>query len=108
MLWCHHQYSQTFVVSHTFTAVSHFEGLEFVRRVYGSGLAMKLATEQKIAKEQDMLARAPGLESSSLYGDIVSGKDTTIQFSDFLSLPEYRPSVPKENPHVVMERRLGV
>lgn len=91
-----------------YAAASRFEGLEFVRHVYGSGLAMRLATEQKIAREQDILARAPGLESSNLYGEIVSGQDTNIQFSDFLSLPEYRPSVPKENPHSVMERRLGM
>ena len=69
---------------------------------------MRLATEHKIAREQDMLARAPGLESSNLYGEIVSGRDTTIDFSDFLSLPEHRPTLPSENPHLVMERRLGM
>lgn len=89
-------------------AASGFEGLEFVRHVYGSGLAMRLATEQKIAREQDMLARAPGLESSNLYGEIVSGQDTKLQFSDFLSLPEFRPTLPMENPHMVMERRLNM
>ena len=69
---------------------------------------MRLATEQKIAREHDMEARAPGLESSNLFGEIVSGRDTKIDFSDFLGLPENRPSVSKENPHAVMEHRLGM
>ena len=88
------------------TAASPFCNLEFVRHVYGSGLAMRLATEQKIAREQDMAARAPGLESSNLFEEIVSGRDTTIDFSDFLALPQHRPSAPMENPHVLTERRL--
>ena len=69
---------------------------------------MRLATEQKIAREQDMEARAPGLESCNLFGEIVSGRDTTIDFADFLSLPEHRPGVSKENPHSVTEHRLGM
>ena len=69
---------------------------------------MRLATEQKIAREQDFAARAPGLESSNLFGEIVSGRDTTIDFADFLSLPEHRPSMPLENPHAMTERRLGM
>lgn len=90
------------------TAAQPFGSLEFVRHVYGSGLAMRLATEQKIAREQEFLARAPGLEASNLYGEIVSGKDTTIDFGDFLSLPENRPNIPMEKPHDVVERRLGM
>lgn len=69
---------------------------------------MRLATEQKIAREQDLSARAPGLESSNLFGEIVSGRDKTIDFSDFLALSEHRPSAPMENPHLVTERRLGM
>lgn len=69
---------------------------------------MRLATEQKVAREQDMMARAPGLESSNLFGEIVSGRDTTLDFADFLSLPENRPNVTMENPHLVTERRLGL
>lgn len=82
--------------------------LNFVRSVYGSGLAMRLATEQKIAREQNLEARAPGLESSNLFGEIVSGRDTTIDFADYLSLPQNRPMVVKENPHAVIEHRLGM
>lgn len=90
------------------TAASPFCNLEFVRHVYGSGLAMRLATEQKIAREQDLASRAPGLESSNLFEEIVSGRDTTIDFSDYLALPQHRPAAPMENPHVLTERRLGM
>ncbi|CAB9512586.1 expressed unknown protein [Seminavis robusta] len=89
-------------------AANPYGSLEFVRHVYGSGLAMRLATEQKMAREQDVMARAPGLETSGLFGEIISGRDTTIDFSDYLSLPQYRPLAPVENPHFVMERRLGM
>lgn len=80
--------------------------LEHVRHVYGSGLAMVLATEQKIAIQQERMAH--GLPSSNLYRDIVSGTDVQLDFSDFLTLPENQPGLPKENPHKVMEYQLGM
>ena len=73
----------------------------------GSGLAMRLATEQKIAMQQEM-ATPPALMSSNLYRETVTGDDTKIDFSDFLSLPQNQPNVGKEDPHGVMERRLGM
>jgi len=85
-----------------------FQNLEHVRRMYGSGLALRLATEQKLAAEQDRDARASGLPTSGLYRDIVSGRDVQIDFADFLSLPEYRPDLPKANPHKAMEHQLGM
>lgn len=85
-----------------------FHNLEHVRRMYGSGLAMRLATEQKLAYEQDCHARAAGLPSSNLYREVVTGSDVELDFKDFLSLPEYRPDVTKENPHKVMEHQLGM
>merc|ERR1712232_534583 len=90
-------------------ATNPFKDLEHVRHVYGSGLAMRLATEQKIAREQEVLARGPGLPTSNLYRDIVTGTDTTIGFEDFLSFPETRPTVPMgtDNPHRVLERQMG-
>ena len=68
---------------------------------------MRLATEQKMAREE---ARAPGLESSGLYGDIISGRDTTLDFSDYLSLPQNRPTFVNNEkiPHAVMEHQLGM
>jgi hypothetical protein len=84
-----------------YSSTSH---LEHVRHVYGSGLAMILATEQKIAMQQERMAH--GLPSSHLYRDVVSGTDVQLDFADFLSLPEYQPDAPKENPHKLMERQL--
>lgn len=84
-----------------------FESLEYVRHVYGSGLAMRLATEQKIANQQDDLTplSRPG---NNLYREIVSGQDLQLDFGDFLSLPEHRPEMVKETPHAFMERKLGM
>ena len=74
--------------------------LSFVRHVYGSGLAMKLAIEQKIAAQHEHTSTAPGIPSSGLYGDIVTGNDTTLEFRDFLALPENQPEFNAEVPHV--------
>jgi hypothetical protein len=78
--------------------------VQFARHVYGSGLAMRLATERKMAAEH--VRGAAGLPTSGLYGDIVSGNDAKLDFGDFLSLPEYRPDLAKENPHATMEHQL--
>lgn len=86
---------------------NHTSELEFVRHVYGSGLAMVLATEQKIARQQDQKAVFPG--STNLYRDTVTGNDVQLDFADFLSLPQNRPDFVKhEDPHRVMERQLGM
>lgn len=84
-----------------------FESLEYVRSVYGSGLAMRLATEQKIAAQQEDLTplSAGGV---NLYREIVTGQDVQLEFGDFLSLPEHRPEMTKETPHAFMERKLGM
>jgi hypothetical protein len=78
--------------------------VDFARHVYGSGLAMRLATEQRLSG--DDTRGAAGLPQSNIYRDIVSGNDTKLDFADFLSLPEYRPDVAKTNPHAVMEHKL--
>lgn len=82
-----------------------FESLEYVRSVYGSGLAMRLATEQKIATQQDDVTP---LTKTNLYREIVAGTDVQLEFGDFLSLPEHRPDMVKETPHAFMERKLGM
>jgi hypothetical protein len=87
-------------------AVSNTSHLDHVRHIYGSGLAMVLATEQKIALQQDRMAA--GLPSSQLYRDVVSGTDVQLDFTNYLSLPEYQPDITKENPHKSMERQLGM
>lgn len=84
-----------------------FESLEYVRHVYGSGLAMRLATEQKIANQQDDLTPLTSTKNN-LYREIVTGQDVQLDFSDYLSLPEHRPDLIKETPHAFMERKLGM
>ena len=79
-----------------------------VRRLYGSGLAMTLATERKIASEIGIRGVA-GLPSSNLMNEIFTGNDMKFQFEDFLSLPEHRPlHLKQDNPHTAMERQLGM
>ena len=84
---------------------------EEVRRLYGSGFAMKLATERRIANQLTVGSIGGGIPSSNnVMGDILSGRDTHIGFEDTLGLPEYRPIVNKvhEDPHMMMERKLGM
>lgn len=92
-----------------------YRNIGFARHVYGSGLAMVLATEQKIANEERQQNRIIGLHrggsiasNNSVYGDIVTGQDVNLEFTDYLSMPEYQPDLPKQNPHTAMERALGM
>jgi Proteasome maturation factor UMP1 len=84
----------------------------FARHVYGSGLAMVLATEQKLAEQEHQQQRMTGLHrgglSSGVFGDIVTGQDLTIDFTDYLSMSINQPDAPKHNPHLAMERSLGM
>ena len=96
------------------TSKSSFMGTkeeEEVRRLYGSGFAMKLATERRLASQMTVGSIGGGIPSSNnVMGDIISGRDMHIGFEDTLGLPEYRPVMNKthEDPHMVMERKLGM
>ncbi len=84
---------------------------EEVRRLYGSGFAMKLTTERRMANALGMNSIGGGIPSSTnLMNDILTGRDQTIGFDDTLGLPEYRPLFNKtqEDPHLAMERQLGM
>jgi len=85
---------------------------EEVRRLYGSGFAMKLATERRMANEMGTVGSiAGGIPSTTnLMHDISCGKDQQIGFNDTLGLPEYRPVMNKvhDDPHMMMERKLGM
>mmetsp|Transcript_497 Transcript_497/g.1021 ORF Transcript_497/g.1021 Transcript_497/m.1021 type:complete len:91 (-) Transcript_497:219-491(-) len=84
---------------------------EEVRRLYGSAFAMKLATERRIASQTTIGSIGGGIPSSNnVMGDILSGRDMHIGFEDTLGLPEFRPTINKmhEDPHMVMERQLGM
>jgi len=85
---------------------------EEVRRLYGSGFAMKLATERRMANEMGTVGSiAGGIPSTTnLMHDILTGNDQQIGFNDTLGLPEYRPVMNKvhDDPHLMMERKLGM
>jgi hypothetical protein len=85
---------------------------EEVRRLYGSGFAMKLATERRMASELGSINSIGGgiPSSTNLMSEIWSGRDQTIGFEDTLGLPENRPIFNKasEDLHMAMERRLGL
>lgn len=84
-----------------------FDDLTFVRHVYGPGLAMTLALEQKTALHEHA-SRGVHRSSPGLYGEIVTGRDSILDFSDFLSLPQHRPDLKKPKSHIVMERQLNM
>ena len=90
---------------------------EEVRRLYGSGFAMKLATERRLA--QNMMAGSISIgggtvlssaSTSNLMTDILTGRDQQIGFEDTLGLPEFRPTFNRaqEDPHLAMEQTLGL
>lgn len=80
-----------------------YKDLSFIRSMYGSGMAMELAAERQMARQE----KAMGLSQiGAIYEDIVSGTDTSVQFADFMSLPDNRPELPKSVLHVSMERQL--
>jgi len=81
--------------------------LDSVRRLYGSGLAMRLVTERKLAK--DAVRRLPGLPDSRTMLEVVTGDDLSIDFGDFLGVAGNRVDMPfAHGPHNAMEARLGI
>jgi Proteasome maturation factor UMP1 len=107
-----------------------YRDLATVRHVYGSALAMILATERSTAMQQAQMNQFHGrgnvgtssatasLASASLYGEITQGNDVDLQFEDFLGLPQDRPDMASASgggggpmsvlPHTIMERQLGM
>jgi hypothetical protein len=84
--------------------------LDAVRRLYGSGLAMRLATERRLASSVG--GRLPGLDahpdSRAMY-ETLTGDDMTIGFGDFLNVRKNRPEGGgggERVPHDAMESRL--
>jgi proteasome maturation protein len=56
--------------------------LDTVRRMHGSHLAMRLATERETMSR---IRRLPGLQSSNIALQTLMGTDETVEFSDFLN-----------------------
>ena len=88
--------------------------LDAIRRLYGSGLAMRLATERQMALKVG--GRLPGLDahpdSRAMY-ETLTGDDVSIGFGDYLNLRRNRPEGGDfggafDVPHTSMEHKLGL
>ena len=79
--------------------------LDNVRRMYGSHMAMRLATERQTFKKNN---RMPGLKTSSIHYDIVMGQDTQINFSDYLNDPMTRTEGLNLPIQDIMEYKLNI
>ena len=82
---------------------------EEVRHLYGSGFAMVLATERRMAHDSCSMTPA-GIPTSNVMMDILTGNDMKMGFEDVLNLPTNRPMLLRhqEDLHAVMERKLGM
>ena len=89
--------------------------LDAVRRLYGSGLAMTLATERRMAA--GVGGRLPGLDAhppSRAALDTLTGDDLALDFGDVMGAPSDRPEgsgaggAAEAGPHAAVERRLGL
>lgn len=82
---------------------------EEIRYLYGSGFAMRLATERRVAQDSCNVVAA-GIPTSNMMHEILMGTDMKLGFEDVLNLPSNRPIVLRhqEDPHAIMERKLGM
>lgn len=87
-------------------AARGFLDLDGVRRLYGSGLAMRLATERQLASQT--ATRLPGMPESNLDMEIVTGNDVMLDFEDVLGRPEDAPIAFVKDSHSAMQRKMGL
>jgi len=89
--------------------------LDSIRRLYGSALAMRLTTERTLASKVG--GRLPGFDAhpnSNTLLDSLTGNDESIEFKDFLNVPQVRAqngtsgAHSGHGPHQLMERKLGL
>ncbi|KAG0019530.1 hypothetical protein BGZ80_005661 [Entomortierella chlamydospora] len=78
--------------------------MNLARNLYGMHAPIKMAMERSLV----IKARGPSMlpHRSNLGLDILMGKDETIDFEDFLNVPEM--STDFVDPHTVMERQIGL
>ena len=79
--------------------------LDNVRRMYGSHMAMRLATERQTFNRNN---RMPGLRTSSIHHDILMGTDTVIDFKDYLNDPMTRTEGLPLPIQDIMENKLNI
>ncbi|CAO3574683.1 unnamed protein product [Mortierella alpina] len=78
--------------------------MNMARNMYGMHAPIKMAMERSLV----IKARGPSMlpRRSNLGLDILNGKDETIDFEDFLNVPEM--STDMVDVHTVMEHQLGL
>ena len=81
------------------------EKLVNAKNMYGTHMAMRLASERQHFSRQHRLF---GLPSSRVGLDSVTGEGLQIDFSDYLNVPHMRAEAPQMALHDVMEVKLNL
>ena len=79
--------------------------IDRIRKTYGIHMAMRIATEESVFGRA---RRLPGLPSSSVLYDTVTGNGTKIEFKDFLDDPSTRATAPVVSFHRQTELKHGL
>eukprot|EP00815_Leptocylindrus_aporus_P012534 CAMPEP_0116051978 /NCGR_PEP_ID=MMETSP0322-20121206/1296_1 /TAXON_ID=163516 /ORGANISM="Leptocylindrus danicus var. apora, Strain B651" /LENGTH=136 /DNA_ID=CAMNT_0003534819 /DNA_START=89 /DNA_END=499 /DNA_ORIENTATION=+ len=83
--------------------------LDAVRRLYGSGLAMTIMTERRLAAAAG--GRLPGMDATpdcNAMLDAVTGNDLEIGFEDLFNRAEDRPEEKFQSVNSKMEAKFGI
>jgi len=83
--------------------------IDAVRNLYGSGLAMHLMTERRLAAAAG--GRLPGMDATpdcNAMLDAVTGNDVEMDFDDVLNRVEFRPEGKFRSVHSKMESKFGL
>lgn len=86
----------------TFMAKTLETDMQMLRRNEGMGAPMRIMMEMQAYKR---VGRLPFLPSSRVHLDVISGRDETIDFSDFLGADEHNESLCA--PQAVAEKKLN-
>mmetsp|Transcript_4867 Transcript_4867/g.6940 ORF Transcript_4867/g.6940 Transcript_4867/m.6940 type:complete len:139 (-) Transcript_4867:217-633(-) len=84
--------------------------MDSIRRIYGSGLAMRLTTERRLAA--NVGGRLMGYGDNYAMLDTLTGDDMRIDFGDILNRPDNNPEISVQannrGPHGWMEKKLNL
>lgn len=90
-------------VEETFAQRELETNLQLLRRNEGIAAPMRIAMEMQAYKK---VGRLPFLPSSRLHLDVITGRDETIDFGDFLGSDEFSERL--SQPHVLAEKKLNL
>ena len=80
----------------------HDLSMNIIRNHEGLGPPLRMRSELAAARK---IGRLPFLQSSNIMEDVLLGRDETVNFDDFLNVPENRTSM--QQPHTVVEKAYG-